>query len=428
MLRYNTDEVRVEVPSISYRFTVGSFGLVVALAISAGTRRGRPEVDYGPQSSRSSRSALNAPQSTVVPFQLVDGRILIEARLDGAGPFHFIFDSGASAVLSPEVAGQLGLQLSNQRLESGTGSDLVELATGSVRRLEVGQVELENQVFDITSMRDMPPMFGRAQIDGILGRPLFDKMTIRVDYDQRTIAFYDSENYKPGLSDIAIPFTRIRDVPLIEASLDGHTGRFGVDLGARSSLIIMRSFADQNDLVGLFDQSAEIITGWGLGGPIKSKLGRARSFEFGGIVVHDPLVRLSAQKSGLLNKSDIAGLIGADILQQFMVTFDPVRHFIYFHPGRRFGEKTRFDQSGMWLLPGRDALDVAEIVKGGAAERAHIIVGDQVIAVDGRPVTSLRLPELRERWADAAPRTRVTLRIRRNGVVHTTLLRLTPIV
>src|SRR6266478_4787960 len=43
-------------------------------------------------------STVMASQVTrqVIPFKLIDGRILVPVRINGDGPFTFVFDSGAS--------------------------------------------------------------------------------------------------------------------------------------------------------------------------------------------------------------------------------------------------------------------------------------------------------------------------------------------
>jgi hypothetical protein len=303
--------------------------------------------------------------SGFLPFTLVDGMILVEVRLNGRGPFRMIFDSGATAVLSPQVAHALKLPTSATSEGSGTGPNPISTSSTSVSQVEIGPLDLNDQTFDVVSMDDMPPVFGDIRIDGIIGRPVFSRATVEVDYDKHRPTFFDPQKYTPPPSEASVPFTRVRDVPLIEASLDGQKGKFGVDLGARSSLILTASFVGEHDIANHYRTSSEMIVGWGLGGPIHAQLAKADKFEFGGFEINSPLVRLSTQKSGLLGKSETAGLIGADILRQFTITFDDAHGLIYFRPSRRFGEPTTFDKTGMWLVQDGKAFSVMEITPGG---------------------------------------------------------------
>ncbi len=80
-----------------------------------------------PPNQRPQHASGSGLPVAIIPFSIVDGRILFEAKLDGRGPFRMIFDSGASAVLSRDVAKSLRLSLSQTHSESGTGDQASEL-------------------------------------------------------------------------------------------------------------------------------------------------------------------------------------------------------------------------------------------------------------------------------------------------------------
>ncbi|HWT01276.1 MAG TPA: hypothetical protein VN256_13595 [Pyrinomonadaceae bacterium] len=64
--------------------------------------------------------AAGDKSSVVLPFDLIDNRIVIDVRLNGKGPFRFIFDSGAGAVVRA-----LGLKIENLQT-GGVGEKPVE--------------------------------------------------------------------------------------------------------------------------------------------------------------------------------------------------------------------------------------------------------------------------------------------------------------
>ena len=361
-------------------------------------------------------SADGDPAAARIPFAIVDGRILIDVELNARGPFRMIFDSGASLVISRSTAQKLRLHLSAPHLESGTGGRSTEAATTKVKSLDLGARHLADVPSEVMSLVDMPPVFGTVRIDGILGRPVFDQYAVEVDYADHVLVLFDPKRFRPAAADVPVSFSRIRDVPLVSATLDGHTGMFGVDLGARSSLLLNSWFSDAGHLKPLFNGKPKMVTGWGLGGPIYGKLGRAHDFTLAGMDIRSPLVRLSMQSSGLLTRTDTAGLIGSDILQQFTITFDPLQHVVYFRRSKVFGAATNFDQSGMWIIPSSRIFKVIEVVPGGAAERAGICVNDQILAVDGHSADHLLLPELRDRWSREARGTLIHLQVRRGPI------------
>ena len=134
--------------------------------------------------------------------------------------------------------------------------------------------------------------------------------------------------FKSHGSSTSVPFTlsvhfeRVRSVPLVDGTLDGASGKFGVDTGARLSLLLHGPFVNQNDLRTKYHPQVSGVTGWGLGGPIRSQIDRGKLLTMGKLQVRNPLVRLPLQKSGGLTISDTAGLIGADILRQFNIPLD----------------------------------------------------------------------------------------------------------
>jgi hypothetical protein len=366
--------------------------------------------------------------ATTIPFSVVDGRILIQVRLNGHGPFRMLFDSGASAVVSRDIAKQLALPLSSAHKESGTGNQVLQVENTTAQTVALGSSQIGDIPFDVMTLEDMPPVFGTVKIDGILGRPIFDRFVVQVNYDKQILTLFEPSLYRPSPADIPLSFTRVRDVPLVAASLDGHAGLFGVDLGARSSILLNGWFAEDDHMESLFEGAPEIVLGWGLGGAIHGKLGRAHEFDIASIKVESPIVRLSTQRSGLLSKKDTAGLIGADILRQFTLTFDPVRQVVYFQRSESFGARTEFDKSGKWIVPNNAGFKVIDLVTGGAAERAGIRVDDDITRVNGLNFTDIILPDLRESWSKLPAGTVVKLQIKRHQAVLRKTLKLKSLV
>ena len=134
-------------------------------------------------------------------------------------------------------------------------------------------------------------------------------------------------------------FERPRQIPVVAASLDGVPGNFGVDTGARSSLLLYGPFCAQNNLQEKYGAKLEGLTGWGIGGPVRSLLARASTLQIGNVTVRDLVIRLSAQKTGLTTSSATAGLIGPDLLSQFDLIIDYARTRIIFEKNKNYGRR-----------------------------------------------------------------------------------------
>ena len=129
----------------------------------------------------------------------------------------------------------------------------------------------------------------------------------------------------------------------------------------------------------------EAFTGFGVGGGIRSIVGRPDGLRLGGLTISSPLTRLSLQRSGAFAQADYAGSIGMGLLKGFVTTLDygSGRMWLVPIPG---AEPDRYDRSGAWLaLHGHGGIEVADVVAGGPADRAGLRPDDEVASVAGLP-------------------------------------------
>ncbi len=117
-----------------------------------------------------------------VPFDLSGGRPVpvVEAMVNGQGPFRFFFDTGASAcVLDSGFVAELGLETTGTiPLGDPTASARIE---ADVVRLET--LELEGIFFeDVPAVAFDRSALGGDVIRGVLGLPLFHEHLLTLDY------------------------------------------------------------------------------------------------------------------------------------------------------------------------------------------------------------------------------------------------------
>jgi predicted aspartyl protease len=352
-----------------------------------------------------------SPTSTSLPFKLVDGRIFVNVSINGEGPFAFLFDTGGNATVSTDVAEQLKLPSGETETGTGTGEKPITAVNTTVRELQIGDLRMSNVAFHVISLSDAPAVFGKQPVDGIIGLPILERLVVKIDYERNRLEFTLPSAYTPRDSGTTIHFERVRYVPLIHATLDGIPGIFGVDTGARLSLLLYGPFVDQNNLRAKYHPEVSGVTGWGLGGPIRSQVARGKLFVMGNLEVHDPLVRMSLQTSGVLTASDTSGLIGPDILSQFNITLDYSRQSITLEKNHHYGKRSNFDRVGVWLGQDGAGFSVIDVISGSPADNAGIKSGDKILAIDGRPAEELELTEVREEFRNDTPGRKMRLRV-----------------
>ena len=374
-------------------------------------------------------SMAGGKTSSVLPFELIDNRVFVDVRLNGRGPFHFIFDTGSGGfTVFRNVAGRLGVHVEDAGEGSGVGAQTVRVGRTKIATMQVGDLRFSDVAFDVLPVSDSDQVFGTKPVDGIFGEDVFERVVVKHDYVHKLLTFTLPSAYDYKGSGTVVPFTLPAQIPVVDGALDGVPGKFGIDTGARSSLLLYGPFVAHNDLAQKYDAKLEGVTGWGIGGPVRSLLARAKELTFGNVAVHDLVIRLSTQKTGLTTSSAMAGLIGPDVLSQFDVTFDYSRSQMIFEKNVNFGRRDSYDRAGVWMGQAGKHFSAVDVIAGGPAFAAGVKTGDIILAIDGIDTGKLILPDVRERIRREAPGSTVTLLLESQGKERVAMIALRDLV
>ena len=372
-----------------------------------------------PVLAESTFSMAGGKTMTVVPFELIDNRVFVEAWLDGQGPFHFILDTGADGFSIVDAAARrLTLSVDDGGQGSGVGEKTVRMGRTHLARIRIGDLQFENVDATVFPGNDAPNVFGTKPLDGWVGLEIFRHLVVKHDYVGRKLTLTLPDKFRYQGHGVIVPFDRPWLIPVVDATLDGVAGKFGVDTGARSSLLLYGPFVEENGLQARYDAHLEGVTGWGIGGPVRSLLARARELRIGGAVVRDLVVRFSTQKKGLTTSSDMAGLIGPDVLSQFDLTVDYARNRLIFDRNKNYGRRDSYDRAGMWMGQDGDHFTVVDVIAGGPADEAGIKPGDTILAIDGTSTNKLVLPDVRENIRRATVGRKMTVTLESSGSIR----------
>lgn len=281
--------------------------------------------------------------------------------------------------------------------------------------MQIGDLHVKNHEFYVISFSDAPNVFGSAQINGVIGSEVLERFVTEVDYDNNRLTFTMPGKFNYAGKGITLPFERPRQVPLVDGEIDGVSGKFGLDTGARSSLLLFGPFTDKNNLRTKYAPKVEGITGWGIGGPVRSQVTRVKVLKLGLVEAYNVVTRLPLQKSGDLTTSKMSGIVGADVLKQFNIIFDYSRRRIIFEKNRNYGAPDTFDRAGMWMGQIGKNFEVLDVIAGSPAAEAGLRVGDKIVAVDGQSTDKLLLPAVRLKLKTDPPQKRVRLLVESGG-------------
>jgi hypothetical protein len=156
-------------------------------------------------------------------------RMTLAVRLNDAGPFAFVVDTGANqSVIASEIAGELGLPAGPTLPLNGVAG--VQYAPTTTARLGIGRRTLSAQTFSL-----LP----RAGIggDGLLGLDCIGRTALTLDFARQALRIDSGRNNWRNPSAVAVKATR-RDgqLTLVKASIGAIRLTAFIDSGAQSTI------------------------------------------------------------------------------------------------------------------------------------------------------------------------------------------------
>ena len=339
--------------------------------------------------------------AATVPFDLDDGEIGLEVKINGT-PERVFLDSGAGGIaLSQTAADALGLKSSGFLEVRGYGGSTDQHPI-AIEKLEVpGAVQLSN----ITGIAiDLPQQLNdyfTRPLAGFIGYDLLSHFVVRIDYGRKKITFTQPAAFHPAPADgSALPLTLDSNLPTIKAALDGlPPGQFLIDTGdADAAVRLYGPYVAKYGLDKKYPRGV-IAVGGGIGGVSRARRTRVASFTVAGQTLKNVPADFSLDTKGGASQVN-AGALGARLLSRFIVTFDYPHNRVFFAPLLPGKAAFLTRTTGISLLEtkdkaGRAHLAVADILPNAPAAKAGLSDFDEVLAIDGKPAGSLGLTEAR---------------------------------
>jgi len=326
---------------------------------------------------RPGRTTLGSPL-VVVPTKSIGNFLVVEAKWDRYGPYHFLIDTGSSVTLvTPALAQRYASTdalLPNAprvQVRSATGA-ITELAPTTLRQLSLGDARFDDVYALVYDCSALSAHLG-IKIDGILGFPLFRETLLTLDYPQGRVLLQSPRRTAlvPGS---AIPLNDSSKTPLISVRLGERTIFALIDSGSDAPLSLNPIGLN---LAFATPPRAGATVGT-LTGDRPQQIGRlADTLSIGDYPLPRPIVDLTDELSA----------IGGEILKNFSVTFDQEHDRVYFFrdtrepitsPPRRSAGVSFSKTPAYWRIAG--------VVPGSPAEQAEIRRGDLLTHLNDEPV------------------------------------------
>ncbi|HEV7427309.1 MAG TPA: serine hydrolase [Thermoanaerobaculia bacterium] len=250
-----------------------------------------------------------------IPMELTQHVPVIEAKVNGKGPFHFQVDTGFGGMIqvTPALAKTLALPMIGESI----GGDPSGKNQRTMRVYSAESVDIGDAHFGQVETIEGGPHF--EGIDGVIGLQLFKSLIVTFDYPNSR--FNVDGGALPAADGAKILTYNIEHgVPNIDIDVAGHKVKTDIDSGSPALLSMPLSLAKSLPLA-----SEPQVVGHGrtvgnefdiYSAPMKGEA------HIGGITLTDPRV-------DFVDLFPVANL-GFRFLKDYVVTFDPANHRVRF--------------------------------------------------------------------------------------------------
>lgn len=335
---------------------------------------------------------------TSVPLIPHMGKFAIDASLNGVKR-QFVFDTGSPSMISRELAEQLDLQV----IGSNTGRDAngrkVTTQIAVVDRLTLGGVTFRRVPVLIADFGVSDPR-GCFFDGGVIGSEIFSGSVWHIDAEQQILQIAGSVADLPdwGIAEDTI-VAPLRDLgyphaPVFDYSFGDFADRGLFDTGNSDTIILFDPVA-QDTRVKSAMIAGTVREGRGTHGVSAAGLGATTDllrFEVEGM----RLGGTELDRHSGTTRNAPPSLIGLGILDTHDVTLDypGARMFLHF----RRQPQAASSHPGYALMESGAEVRVVQLFGGSAAQRAGLVLGDRVVAIDGRELSADSVACETTRW------------------------------
>ena len=250
-----------------------------------------------------------------------DGRLVIDAKVNQV-PTKLMFDSGSSInAISAELAAQAGVAVNKSRSIAVRGAfDQTDVNLSGDFKLELGDSEVTLTGFPIM----------QSSTDIILGRDIFQRMIVQVDYPNNRMRLLEYEQMQFS-SNIKFKIGA-GDAPLVRASVNGKRAWFLLDTGNSGICLLSRKYVSRHNLDEYRVEGAQ-ISGMGVHRRMGIQLLKLPELNLGPFAFEGFLAGYAGDKNDGMDGSmakygsllrtaatDFDGVLGYEIMRNFIIT------------------------------------------------------------------------------------------------------------
>jgi hypothetical protein len=310
-----------------------------------------------------------------------DTRIFLDGEINGqATPM--LLDSGASVtVVDRAFAATLGLEGGTPiGVQGAGGNERGELYRGIT--VTAGNLSFKGLTVAAMDLSLVEKALGR-RVPVVLGREAFMNSVVTIDFDSQEIGFAPRDGFNPPAGATEVALRRRGALHILPVKIDGlppHDAIF--DLGNSGAISLSQEYHRSHPYFAALP-SATGMSG-GVGGLHEVRRVTLPSVEIAGVRFDHVPAQLGALANG-----PYSGMINAGIqlFRPFVLTLDLASDRMWL---KRTAGPAIFsrDRAGLFVTFEGDHYSIKHVTADGPAAKSGLKVGDQIVSVGGRKVTS----------------------------------------
>ncbi|WP_346235967.1 aspartyl protease family protein [Niabella insulamsoli] len=337
--------------------------------------------------ARSQEEFIDPPsrELTKVHFtQFTGGVIVFKALLDQfPDSLSFILDTGSGGIsLDSTTVAQLGLQPPEpERLIRGIGG-IRRVGFLKNRTLTINNLPVDSLNFHVIDYDVLSALYGE-KIDGIVGYAVLSRFILKIDYEAHVLTFCTNGSIRYPRGGFTMR-PRLTTIPYLAAEVRDateHDFNYLFDIGAGLTVLFSEDYMQEKK----FQKSKRkryLKQGEGLGGRVTFDFSVMKSLKIGPYKFRNVPINIFDDEHNITSYPQIGGIIGNDIFRRFNCILNYKSRQIHLTPNKFFKDPFDYAYSGVELYQINGRIVIGDIPKSSPADKAGLLAGDEVIAVN----------------------------------------------
>lgn len=330
---------------------------------------------------------LSQPEARFItrfPFKQYSGGVMVlQARFaDIPDTLNFILDTGSGGIsLDSMTCAEFNIPLqATDTTITGIGG-IRKVAFSFDKKLHLPGLTVEHLNFHVNDYSVLTSVYGE-KVDGIIGYSFFSRYIVKINFDSSMLEVYSPGNIEypkggtvlhPVFTALPIQWLTIRDKVKMGFN-------FYFDTGAGLCFLMSEQFAKDSGI--LLSRRKPVVTqAEGMGGKLQMRLTLIKELRVGPYHFHYVPTYLYTDLNNVTSYPYTGGLLGNDLLRRFNMIFNYPKREIHLLPNTHFDESFDYAYTGLGIYYVDGKILVEDVIKGSPADKAHFMVGDELISV-----------------------------------------------